>query len=156
MRIQSTKGQGALEFLMTYGWALLLLIVAILMAWQLGLFNIGGDIAPGSLGFWGLMPADFKMVEEGNLSISFVNEVGGSVNITDVQVVVGGTLQSVVLQPSLPVEVPPGSIQNINTTVIREGEAGGRFEVLLAVDYLDNRTLTSHRSSGRLWGSYEK
>lgn len=156
MRIQSTKCQGALEFLMTYGWALLLLIVSIVMAWQLGLFNLGSKINPGYLGFWGLTPVDFIMVEDGTLSVSFVNNVGGSVNITDVQTVSSdGTLQSVIVEPTPPVEVTPGEIQNVNTSSIRIGEVGARFDVFLVVDYVDNRTLTSHKSSGRVWGSYE-
>lgn len=164
MKLRSSKAQAALEFLMTYGWAILLLIVAIVMAWQFGLFSISGNIRPGYLGFWGLTPVDFIMNDEGNLSITWVNDVGGAVNITDIKVLIPGSSDPVSVQLTPPepdltpygIVVLPGAVQNMNTTVILVGKAGSRFEILVSLTYTDSRTLQAHKSSGRIWGSYEQ
>ena len=53
MKNQKThrKGQGAMEYLMTYGWAILVVTIALLVMWQLGIFNLSGSVSSGSSGF---------------------------------------------------------------------------------------------------------
>jgi len=41
-KLFGTKGQGAMEYLMTYGWAILVVMVVGIAMWQLGIFNMGG------------------------------------------------------------------------------------------------------------------
>ncbi|MBD3388521.1 MAG: hypothetical protein GF416_05575 [Candidatus Altiarchaeales archaeon] len=36
------RGQGAMEYLMTYGWAIIVVMVAGIAMWRLGIFNFGG------------------------------------------------------------------------------------------------------------------
>ena len=38
-RITSKKGQVAMEFLMTYGWAILIILIAVAALWLLGVFS---------------------------------------------------------------------------------------------------------------------
>jgi uncharacterized protein (UPF0333 family) len=40
MRMNS-KGQGAMEYLMTYGWAILVVIIVGIVLWQSGVFGTG-------------------------------------------------------------------------------------------------------------------
>jgi len=42
MKYLNKKGQGAMEYLMTYGWAIMIVLIAGIVLWQLGIFNIGG------------------------------------------------------------------------------------------------------------------
>ncbi|MBU0761633.1 MAG: hypothetical protein KKD39_01295, partial [Candidatus Altiarchaeota archaeon] len=48
------RAQSSVEFLMTYGWVFIIIIVAMVMMWQWGLFSYGGKIEPGSFGLWGV------------------------------------------------------------------------------------------------------
>ena len=36
------KGQAAMEYLMTYGWAIIIIIVAVAALYAMGVFNVGG------------------------------------------------------------------------------------------------------------------
>jgi hypothetical protein len=45
-----------MEYLMTYGWAILVVMVAGVALWQLGIFNMGGSVLPTANGFNELKP----------------------------------------------------------------------------------------------------
>ena len=42
------KGQAAMEYLMTYGWAIIIIIVAVAALYAMGVFNVGGGTVPCS------------------------------------------------------------------------------------------------------------
>jgi hypothetical protein len=50
------RGQGAMEYLMSYGWAILVVMVVGAALWQLGIFNMGGSVPPTSSGFSTVKP----------------------------------------------------------------------------------------------------
>jgi len=86
------KGQTAIEYLMTYGWAILIiLIVAGVLAYY-GIFAPAGFLAPTARGFgqiqvlnpWSLVAAD------GELKLNIENRVGGEIDITGATVTIGG------------------------------------------------------------------
>jgi hypothetical protein len=89
------KGQTAVEYLMTYGWAILIiLIVAGVLAYY-GIFAPQGFLGPTARGFgqvqvlnpWSLSSAT------GALTINMENRVGGTIKITDINYTLtsGGT-----------------------------------------------------------------
>ena len=87
------KGQTAIEYLMTYGWAILIiLIVAGVLAYY-GIFAPSGFLAPTARGFgqiqvlnpWSLADAD------GALKMNLQNRVGGEITITEADVTIGST-----------------------------------------------------------------
>jgi len=41
MKHTGKKGQGAMEYLMTYGWAILVVMIVGVVLWQLGVFKVG-------------------------------------------------------------------------------------------------------------------
>ncbi len=82
------KAQGALEYLMTYGWAILVVVIVGLVLWRSGVF---GTSSTGASGFDVLVPAEWKIVTNGgnysvtNSQIVFRNVAGQTlrnVNIT--------------------------------------------------------------------------
>jgi len=148
-----TKGQAAVEYLMTYGWALLVLIVIMVVAWQMGLFNIRGREEQGASGFWGLTPEDFKLTSGGALTISFKNNVGGNVTVTGASASTAGYTGTVTT--GLPLNIPVGEHKSIGFSNLNPSNAGDSFDVLAFIDYTDGRTSSNHRSSGRIWGTYE-
>jgi hypothetical protein len=56
MRPVACRGQGAMEYLMTYGWAILVVVAVGISMWRLGVFNIGSSAAPTESGFAVLKP----------------------------------------------------------------------------------------------------
>jgi hypothetical protein len=51
MKNMKNRGQGAMEYLMTYGWAILVVMVVGVAMWRLGVFNIGTSTPPTANGF---------------------------------------------------------------------------------------------------------
>ena len=87
-KLFGTKGQGAMEYLMTYGWAILVVMIVGIAMWQLGIFNIGGTTVT-STGFARIKPqlAAVSLDTDGNLVTVFTNGVGARIVITDVNIV---------------------------------------------------------------------
>lgn len=141
------KGQGAMEYLMTYGWAILVVIIVGVVLWQMGVFTPGASTAANSAGFSPLKPAEWSCnAETGTLTIALVNGAGGEIN----NVSVGGTA-------CVPATVSAGS-ETICTIATATGcngvSAGSRFESEVSVDYISPTGL-SRSSSGSVWGPAE-
>jgi len=151
------KAQTSLEFLMTYGWAILIIIIIVVVAWQWGFFNPRGVVKPGSSGFWGVKPIDFSYKENGNLELSLKNGVGGDVNVTMIEVRGGGVAYTGVLPTPLTVTSGSQSTYTLlgTTSKLPGGGIGSSYDLFLSVGYNDSRTHEVYRSSGRIWGSVE-
>jgi len=71
------KGQGAMEYLMTYGWAILVVMIVGVVLWQLGIFGGGPGATNTASGF-----GKVKVLEPSikysttNLEFSMMNGVG--------------------------------------------------------------------------------
>lgn len=59
--MKGNKGQGALEYLLTYGWAILVVIIVGLVLWRSGVF---GTSSTGASGFDVLKPVEWKFDNE--------------------------------------------------------------------------------------------
>jgi len=146
------KAQTALEFLMTYGWALLIILVILVVAWQWGLFN-PRTVKRGSAGFWGLVPGDFAFTSGGTLKISLENQIGSPVNITTINV----TIENENTYVQIPnVQINPGENYNRDFTGFSSKPAGSKFEGFISIEYIDDRTGETYRSSGKIWGGVEE
>jgi len=76
------KGQGAMEYLMTYGWAILVVLIVGIVLWQLGIFGGLGGGANKSTGFSG---AKIGIIDgtidcgDGTLTVQITNQAGSSI-----------------------------------------------------------------------------
>ena len=79
------KGQTALEYLITYGWAILVILVVLAVLWYYGVFNpakwSGESVSEGSA----LKVVD-KKLSGTTLTLIFGDKTGGQVNISKVDV----------------------------------------------------------------------
>jgi hypothetical protein len=144
VKTPKAKGQSSVEFLMTYGWAILIIGVAMILLWQWGFFNPTGTVKFSSLGFWGVVPADAQYRSNGDLTLSIRNEiVDADINITRITITPGG-------ENSYPFEVPAinqfVSAGNVTKFTILEsdsdftgGQAGGAYDMSIIISYVDNR-----------------
>jgi hypothetical protein len=80
------KGQTALEYLITYGWAILVILVVLAVLWYYGIFNparwAGESVTEGSA----FKIVDKNLVSTGILTLTLGNKVGTTVNITSLNV----------------------------------------------------------------------
>ena len=82
------KGQGAMEYLMTYGWAILVVMIVGVVLWQLGIFGGGPGAANTARGFGRIKVMDPSIryvaigtgVDDGLLNFTIMNGAGQTVS----------------------------------------------------------------------------
>ncbi|MEM3690294.1 MAG: hypothetical protein QXZ40_01015, partial [Candidatus Micrarchaeia archaeon] len=119
------KGQSALEYLITYGWALVALAVIILLLYYLGVFNptmwVPTKNEAVGLSVFGV--TDFSVKGDGSITLYLVNNAQTSVNITDIKIKDSSLVSP---SPALPYVLKPGgnlTISGISTITGATGDA---------------------------------
>jgi hypothetical protein len=136
--MRKTRGQASLEFMMTYGWAILVI-----------------GTKSSYMGFWGVMPIDFSYKSNGTLKLSLQNNIiDGSINITDINVSAQGIPSG---ESSINRWLTPGQLISWEKQVSSAENQGNAYSILLTITYWDNRTgpATFFKSSGTLQGTVE-
>jgi hypothetical protein len=82
------EGQAAMEYIMTYGWAIMVVLIVGVLIWQLGLFHFGGSMVTPT-GFAKLKPqlTGTGLSRSGVFTGMFTNGCGTSLFVTGVRVV---------------------------------------------------------------------
>jgi hypothetical protein len=92
-----SRGQGSMEYLMTYGWAILIVMVVGVAMWRMGIFSISGSVAPTASGFEALKPLTASCDMKKNVwfpgwlegfECEFVNAAGSTITVRNVDVTV--------------------------------------------------------------------
>ncbi|MFH1978460.1 MAG: hypothetical protein ABIJ92_03985 [Candidatus Aenigmatarchaeota archaeon] len=85
------KAQAAMEYLMTYGWAILIVVIVAAALFALGLFNPGTFTQSTSTGFQGFnIQAGGWQMNSTQVTFILTNGVGANINITGIQATYGG------------------------------------------------------------------
>ncbi|RLI91611.1 MAG: hypothetical protein DRO89_03640 [Candidatus Altiarchaeales archaeon] len=146
---RSVKGQASLEYLMTYGWAILVILVMGLVLWQMGFFN-PPPAGHGCSGFSHIVPLDTKL--SGNkLTIVISNEAGARLDVKSVSATIGsetktGTFSGV---------MRPGRTEEVNITLSNTYTSGEYYRANIVIEYENLVSGISHKSSGDCWGTVE-
>lgn len=144
------RGQSALEYLVTYGWAILAIVIIAGVLWYFGIFNpsrfVGGKQCGG---FSSFICQDFTVNTAGALTIVLNNDVGST--IQNVNMTTGASGWSC---------VPTTVSANANTTctaigVTSAGTAGNNYnQITVTVSYQDSASGLTHNDSGFIQGKY--
>ncbi len=144
------RGQSALEYLVTYGWAILAIVVVAAVLWYFGVFN-PGNFASQSASARGF--GDFSVVDQKYAGTELIlvvgNAVGQQVNVTGISVAgVAGTLN-----PTSTL-INAGEQATLNATVGACGTAGTQYDSEVTITYTNIKSgVEGKTSSGTLKGS---
>ena len=144
------KGQSALDFLMTYGWALLIMALVIAGLFALGVFDTGSFIGTRATGFVQISPVGYRVAPSGALSVMFKNNAGTDIVITQVNATLGTS-----------------TIANSTSVAVADGEQTGTlplgnfaaqplsssYSVKVTIAYNDSTTGFSYTDAGTLSGT---
>ncbi len=85
------KAQAGLDFLMTYGWALLLIVLVVGALFALGVFDVGSFTGTKAAGFSEVAPPQggWQVTSAGALTMVLENHAGTDVNVTSITVTKG-------------------------------------------------------------------
>jgi hypothetical protein len=149
------KGQTAIEYLMTYGWAILIiLIVAGVLAYY-GIFAPSGFLGPSSSGFAQLAvvsPWDLNAV--GDLRVLLENRVGSEIHV--LRVFGDGDSAIGYVNDIADVTIPAGGRSSFVTANFTNlaGNSGTTYRVYVSLEYeLASSVGTLFNSTGTLSGT---
>jgi len=158
------KGQGAMEYLMTYGWAILVVMIVGIVMWQLGIFNLGGTTLT-STGFAKIKPqlSGTGMTSTGQPRAVFTNGVGTGITLATGKIkdLTYGSSCTLVPTMFVPQTISAGENFKISsgapTTCLKAGKPGDVYnaQVTLAYDVSIGTISTRHSESGTLRGPME-
>ena len=152
------KGQGAMEYLMTYGWAVLVVMIVGVVMWQMGIFNIGSSSVTSS-GFPKIKPqlVSCKMSANGvtgTFSCLFTNGAGTALTINQITVASG---PCITIAPNVGDKIALGDLFMVSATGCRPGVAGEPYSADVSIAYtlrVGGFDIT-HNDTGKIKGPYE-
>ena len=153
------KGQSAMEYLMTYGWAIIIVIIVAAALYALGVFNPSSYTQTAVSGFTEIgKPAagSWQYKANGTFTVKLVNQLSYPINLTAV------TVQTTGGQSCSSVQVNGG---NVGASTIANGgdmtvtancpssSAGASFSVKVDLTYTNvDQGLSGFKDSGTLTG----
>ena len=155
---RGSKGQSAMEYLITYGWAILIIAIALGVLFELGLFNPSSFVSTSCI-----FPADFSCIysslsSSGALTINMQQSTSSPINITAIGCNSNDSLSHMVSFPSgvyvqigSNVTITGNSTANLecwsNDTVFT-GKPGSIFHGYVMINYTNVQTGFPHTISG--------
>lgn len=156
---RSLKAQAAMEYLMTYGWAILIVIIVAAVLYQQGILNPSTFTQSAATGFSGFnVPAgSWKVSSDGSAQLQITNGVGARIRVTTVNMTIGTqSADSVETAGAGNVTVAPNAKSTFTWSAasysgLSQGTAYSA-SVVLVYDNIDTG-LTAFRTSGTLTGT---
>ena len=148
------KAQSAMEYLMTYGWAILILGIAIAVLYSLGLFSPSSFVTSSCI-----FPADFSclsgvLVTNGLFSINLEQSTASNINLTAIGCNnLGQTTNMISYSPQKYLLI--GSNISLSTLcysnlTVYTATPGSIYQGYLVLNYTDLQTGFPHTVIGRL------
>jgi hypothetical protein len=146
------KAQTAMEYLMTYGWAILIVIIVGAALYALGIFNPATYSQSTATGFQGFQvpTGAWQFSSTGQLTLKVKNMAGSNINITSVQATYAGTP---VTNTTASGAFAPGSEYTIIVSGLSTASAGAAYSIPVTISYTNLDTGLSFTSSGTITGT---
>jgi len=155
MKFPGRKGQGALEYMQTYGWAILVVMVVGVALWQLGVFgqHSGVSTATGFSKIKVLEPSIKYDSTTDELTFEIVN--GESMHIRIEGNTTGGDCSSTMAIED--VGLDGGQTTTVTLTGCTDLDAGESFDVPISIYYRIKiaSDIIYHNDTGRIIGAAE-
>lgn len=140
------QAQASMEFLMTYGWAIIVVLVCISSLAYFGVLNATKFLPETCIIAPGFSCDDFKVGADGTVTVIVRNGARGTISSTSM--LIGSTAGT-----CNPVIVPVGQPTTCTIT-IPAGSSGDRFSESITLSYTEESGFT-HYKTGKLVTRYE-
>jgi hypothetical protein len=157
----STKGQGAMEYLTTYGWAILVVVIVGLVLYQAGVFNTQTST---TFSDWRqlqpLSPSINYFGSTGQFEAGYTNTAGVDIlirNVTVVESIAGlscGPVQTSISDSTGNATVKPGGLFKITATGCPVKGTNEGYDMYITIGYtaLLSEHYTNHTEVGHIAG----
>ncbi|MFA6035656.1 MAG: hypothetical protein WC759_01740 [Candidatus Micrarchaeia archaeon] len=143
------RAQAGTEFLFTYGWALLLIVVCVAVLIQLDIFDLGSYVSPGTdiSGFNTFAVATYRLNADGSIHLTLINRLEDAVTVQEVRVN-GVPVSSP--SPAMPFSMNSSSTVLFSADTAMGGNPGSAYSASVVIRFDVNRGGTDHLDSGIL------
>ncbi len=144
------KGQASLDFLMTYGWALLIIVLIVAALFSLGIFDAGTFLGSRSSGFTQIGVSAWRIDSGGNMTVQLRNRAGNDVNLTLINATLNN--QSITYNTTTKLANGKASASILVGNFSNAPSSGGSYSVNMQITYTDLSTGFSYLDSGTVTG----
>ena len=143
--LMKKRGQAAMEFLMTYGWAILAAIIVVGVLWYI--IGSPGNLAGEQFKVSQPFSANAMSFDGANLRLEFVNGVGSTIDVKGLTFETGKGIKCSNITVST-VDITDGSktVQNATCTY----GSGERINSEFTLNYLESGSSLTQRATGSL------
>ncbi len=127
------KSQSALEYMMTYGWAILVIVIVAAVLYSLGIFSPSSSLSTTVTGFANLGTVNAVCLGGTSFTISMGDSTGYPINVTEINL----TSSSGKTTYSPNILIQPNSIQTVTVPSSSLCTSGARYSVSAVVSYLE-------------------
>ncbi len=160
--MRSRKGQAAMEFLMTYGWAILVVLAAIGALAYFGILSPGRFLPSGFTMHGGFSGAEYKLASDGSASLGIINNMGTGVTVTAVTInTTASSAASCNAEANQTVSVnvtQANDVKEVYTFTcsgITSAQEGKKVKADVSVTYIKDGETVTHTSTGELTTTVE-
>ncbi|MCL5016553.1 MAG: DUF2341 domain-containing protein [Candidatus Parvarchaeota archaeon] len=127
------RSQSALEYMMTYGWAILVIVIVAAVLYSLGIFSPSSSLSTTITGFSNLGTVNAVCLGGTSFTISMGDSTGYPINVTKINLTSssGKTISS----PNILIQ--PNSIQTVTVPSSSLCTSGARYSVSAVISYLE-------------------
>ena len=131
--VKSKRSQSALEYMMTYGWAILIIVIVAVILYSMGIFNPSSSITTTITGFQKTPISSAIFTDNGGLSLSVQNSVGYPIKITNITAttLTGG---KVIIEPNITL-LPGKSQVLVLSKVFTAANQGSHISTAVTITY---------------------
>ena len=147
------KAQTALEYLMTYGWAILIIIIVGSALYALGVFSPGTFTGKRSTGFSQFQIVDFKVDTSESVTLVMGNRLGKTITVNDIN----ATYKADDCTGSFNRPLGPNKQSDfiLNCTWPGTLELKSSYSIEVGIGYTDPDSGLDHLDAGTLFGIVE-
>ena len=127
------RSQSALEYMMTYGWAILVIVIVAAVLYSLGIFSPSSSLSTTITGFSNLGTVNAVCLGGTSFTISMGDSTGYPINVTEINL----TSSSGKTTYSPNILIQPNSIQTVTVPSSSLCTSGTRYSVSAVISYLE-------------------
>ena len=132
---KNKRSQSALEYMMTYGWAILIIVIVAVVLYSMGIFSPSSFLSfSGITGLSGFQPASAACASNGQMIVKLSNSLGYQVSINSINVTTSSGVS--VTQPES-ATLNPGQTEEFLVFGICPKTSGSSFSDTITVAYTE-------------------
>lgn len=145
------RAQSALEYLMTYGWVIIIILLAGGALYAMGILNPSTYTQKSCVGFDHLEYREHAFLDNGDFIIKLANGAGAKIQINRTVVTIEGNTET----NSNDYSVDAGKSKIITVSGFSGFEEGERYIASVRFDYETEGGITEHEDLGECTGEVE-